>query len=143
MSTIHTYNNTALRQMLFENGIISLTVHGSSMEPSIVNGQIITVKKFTGKLYKGKCYVFSKSHQLIVHRFVGNKYGKAIFMGDWSAKIDIINHSKIIGEVIEPSNRYQDFIFAIINFLYFHISLYRNTILCKARKYFIKTLIRV
>ncbi len=135
--------NKALRQMLFDTNTKSFTVSGRSMEPFIRDGQEIEAVPFSGRLCKGKRYLFRKDSQLVIHRFVCISKKNAVFMGDSSFDIDITPIDSIIGESREPSFGFINSCISFVNLIYYYGGLHKKIFFGIIRKYIIGSLSRI
>lgn len=80
-------------------------LNGSSMIPTIFNGDIIIVQEFN-EITEGKIYLYtdrlSPTERLVCHRLVRVDGNKLFFKGDSRQQVDFpINKNQIIGEVVD------------------------------------------
>ena len=97
--------DTAHYSLLFtRNKDISLKITGNSMKPTLVEGQMVTIKPVVSPIQPGKCYLYPLREKLILHRCIHVSLELVYFMGDNCGIIDSSDRNSIIGELIrEPS----------------------------------------
>lgn len=95
-----------LSHILTRHGEVKIGVQGVSMEPTLYEGDTIRVVK--GEYRLGDILVFTyKNGELLVHRYVGEQYGRILCKGDNSLRLEDIDKDAIIGkaEVIQCGER--------------------------------------
>lgn len=140
MSKMELY--TALRQLLFPSGIAMFKIEGCSMEPSIKHGQIIHAQCISGKLKKGKNYIFCRGKHLILHRFVCYEQNNAVFIGDASVEIEKIPIDSVIGEIRPTTSNLITCLVKFINLLYYFTKGHKFIFIRKTRQLIINFLLR-
>lgn len=96
--------NKLLQLFLRTKGYASLTVSGSSMEPSLHSGDIVTIEAFP--VYNlGDILVYSyKNEGLLIHRLLKQE-SRYYCKGDNSFRLEDISFGDIIGKVVSVNNQ--------------------------------------
>lgn len=99
MQSEHEINSAVLlSHILTCKSEAEIGVQGVSMEPTLYEGDTIRVVKGEYKL--GDILVFTyKYGELLVHRYVGEQYGRILCKGDNSLRLEDIDRNVIIGKV--------------------------------------------
>ena len=99
MSNERAYKIPLLRHILSVRGEINIGVSGVSMEPTLFAGDTIRVVK--GNYKPGDILVFPyKYGELLVHRYVGEKYGRILCKGDNAFRLEDIDMEAVLGKVV-------------------------------------------
>ena len=93
-----------IRALLSKYGTTQINVSGNSMQPTLFNGDVVTVKQ--ENVYKdGDIIVFEYKNELIIHRLLSQNQYICLCKGDNSFKVEDIDFSQILGRVVDDGKR--------------------------------------
>jgi hypothetical protein len=84
---------------LFENAeSASVSVWGDSMNPLLEDGQKISLKPLEkeARLVSGNLYAFKHGAKLVLHRFVCNRKGRSVFVGDNRTIPELVERNDVV-----------------------------------------------
>ena len=88
-----------LRESFFAQKPARVRVEGYSMYPFLRPGQLVGVKPVENSLSCGKCYVFLRSNDLVIHRLLFVSGEKAVFFGDNNRYFEVTDKKLVIAEL--------------------------------------------
>ena len=90
-------SNSVIQEFLFEKK--EHIVSGSSMQPLLCHGQKVLLSPCKDKLNIGHIYVFLFNGKLLMHRLITLKQNMAVFMGDYSFRVEKIHRKAIVAKL--------------------------------------------
>ena len=120
-----------------------LTVQGTSMAPYLEDGQQVNILPLDNQRLKaGRCYAFRKGPSVFLHRFVTQKGGHAVFVGDNTVLPETVVLSEVLGRLDAKKQRAFTAVVAVINLLVLDLFAWSPTIL-RIRRGVVKALSRL
>jgi signal peptidase I len=88
----------AIQELLHLKRVKVMTISGGSMLPTFRHNQKVKIMLPKLPVKIGRCYVFLKGDELLIHRLVAIRHKNVILIGDNNRYPEVVTLTRIIGE---------------------------------------------